>query len=290
MPPPPSIPGARTRRAERIVKEAANAPISEKSISTESSSDEVEDDIENPGSADKGNTENASEIEDNSAVNKASEAEDASNGDKASDIEDASNAENAKTDKALNDSNHSPTAEFSMDTEDAKGTENTKTPQKIDNVPKTPQPPVPVQDDEVFVLLTPLKCPVPDNSDVDMGSPPAPALQGASRMTGGIFRGKAYGNIANHADFPDLAVDAVPTLSFKILAHVEYGDAFSVNLAPDFVVQLPICVFFLTGTSLLAQLILKKKVMESMWNDVESMWNDVGFHCCRCQIGYNILW
>ena len=40
MPPPPSIPGARTRRAERIVKEAANAPISEKSISTESSSTE----------------------------------------------------------------------------------------------------------------------------------------------------------------------------------------------------------------------------------------------------------
>src|SRR6266540_64718 len=225
MPPPPSIPGARTRHAERIVKEAANAPISEKSISTESSStessstesssDEVEDDIENPGSADNGNAENAN------------------------DAEDASNAENAKTDKALNDSNHSPTAEFSMDTEDAKGTENTKTfdsqPQKIDNVPKTPQPPVPVQDDEVLVLLTPLKRPVPDNSDVDMGSPPAPALQGASRMTGGIFRGKAYGNIANHADFPDLAVDAVPTLSFKILAHVEYGDAFSVNLAPDFV-------------------------------------------------------
>ena len=57
-----------------------------------------------------------------------------------------------------------------------------------------------------------MKRPVPDNSDVDMGSPPAPALQGASRMTGGIFRGKAYGNIANHADFPDLAVDAVPTL------------------------------------------------------------------------------
>ena len=81
-------------------------------------------------------------------------------------------------------------------------------------------------------------------------------------MTGGIFRGKAYGNVINHTDFPDLAADAVPTmeskLSFKILAHVEYGDAFSVNLAPDFVVQLPICVFFLTGTSLLAQLILKK--------------------------------
>src|SRR6266545_873772 len=225
MPPPPSIPGACTRRAECIVKEAANAPISEKSISTESSStessstesssDEVEDDIENPGSADNGNAENASEIEDNSAVNKASEAEDASNGDKASDIE------------------------------DAKGTENTKTfdsqPQKIDNVPKTPQPPVPVQDDEVLVLLTPLKRSVPEHSDVDMGSRPAPPLQGASCMTGGIFRGKAYGNIANHADFPDLAVDAVPTLSFKILAHVEYGDAFSVNMAPDFVVQLPIC-------------------------------------------------
>jgi len=100
--------------------------------------------------------------------------------------------------------------------------------------------------------------------DINMESPPAlPALQGASRVTGGVFRGKAYGNVVNHADFPDLVADTVPTtvdpkFSFKILAHVEYGDAFLVNLAPDFTVELPITVFFLTGISLLAQPLLKK--------------------------------
>ena len=171
-------------------------------------------------------------------------------------------AEHTKAGEAL-DNKQSHTAGFSMDTKDAISTENSKAldsqSQNLDNTSKTQQS-LPVQDDESLVLSTPLKRPVPNNSDIDMDSPPD--LQGASRMTGGIFRGKAYGNVINHADFPDLAADAVPTmeskLSFKILAHVEYGDAFSVNLAPDFIVQLPISVFFLTGTSLLAQLILKK--------------------------------
>ena len=295
MPPPPSILGARTRRAERIAKEAENAPSSEKSSSTESSStqsssDEVEVETEskssakssdiNSGSADNGNTENVSDIEDHSDGNKASNAEDGSDADKItgdskiinadkitddSKITDAgkiTNAEHTKASEAL-DNKQSQTAGFSMDTKDAVSTENSKAldsqSQNLDNTSKTQQS-LPVQDDEILVLSTPLKRPVPNNSDIDMDSPPD--LQGASRMTGGIFRGKAYGNVINHADFPDLAADAVPTmeskLSFKILAHVEYGDAFSVNLAPDFIVQLPISVFFLTGTSLLAQLILKK--------------------------------
>ena len=34
-------------------------------------------------------------------------------------------------------------------------------------------------------------------------SPPRIALQGASRMTGGVLRGRAYGNIFNHADGED---------------------------------------------------------------------------------------
>jgi len=58
------------------------------------------------------------------------------------------------------------------------------------------------------------------------------------------------------ADTVPTTVD--PKFSFKILAHVEYGDAFLVNLAPDFTVELPITVFFLTGISLLAQPLLKK--------------------------------
>ena len=316
MPPPPSILGARTHRAERIAKEAENAPSSEKSSSTESSStesssDEVENETNSKSSAkssdinssraDNGNTENVSDIEDQSVGNKASDVEDQSVGNKASDVEDGSDADKitdagkikasdvgdgSDTDKITDagkmitdagkiadaehtkageapDNKQSHTAGFSMDTKDAVSTENSKAldsqSQNLDNTSKTQQS-LPVQDDESLVLSTPLKRPVPNNSDIDMDSPPD--LQGASRMTGGIFRGKAYGNVINHADFPDLAADAVPTmgskLSFKILAHVEYGDAFSVNLAPDFVVQLPISVFFLTGTSLLAQLILKK--------------------------------
>ncbi len=284
MPPPPSILGARTRRAERIAKEAENASSSEKSSSTESSStesssDEVENETNSKSSAkssdinsscaDNGNTENVSDIEDQSVGNKASDVEDGSDTDKITDagkmITDAgkiADAEHTKAGEAL-DNKQSHTAGFSMDTKDAISTENSKAldsqSQNLDNTSKTQQS-LPVQDDESLVLSTPLKRPVPNNSDIDMDSPPD--LQGASRMTGGIFRGKAYGNVINHADFPDLAADAVPTmeskLSFKILAHVEYGDAFSVNLAPDFIVQLPISVFFLTGTSLLAQLILKK--------------------------------
>src|SRR6266511_2937496 len=281
MPPPPSILGA-----EHIAKEAENAPSCEKSSSTESSSteislDEVEDETNSKSSAkssdinssctDNSNTENVSDIEDQSVGNKASDVEDGSDADKITDaskmITDAgkiTDAEHTKPSEAL-DNKQSQTAGFSMDTKDAVSTENSKAldsqSQNLDNTSKTQQS-LPVQDDESLVLSTPLKCPVPNNSDIDMDSPPD--LQGASRMTGGIFRGKAYGNVINHADFPDLAADAVPTmeskLSFKILAHVEYGDAFSVNLASDFIVRLPISVFFLTGTSLLAQLILKKMV------------------------------
>ena len=36
-----------------------------------------------------------------------------------------------------------------------------------------------------------------------MASPPRHALQGASRMTGGVLRGRAYGNVFNHADGED---------------------------------------------------------------------------------------
>jgi len=51
--------------------------------------------------------------------------------------------------------------------------------------------------------------------DVHMASPPATpsasrdALQGASRMTGGILRGRALGNVFNHADGED-EIQVVP--------------------------------------------------------------------------------
>jgi hypothetical protein len=92
-------------------------------------------------------------------------------------------------------------------------------------------------------------------------SPPLP-LQGSSHMTGGILRGKAFGNALNHADFSyenDGAFTLVkPMLTFKIYVHVEYGDVLSLNKAPDFIVQFPLTVFLLFGTSLLAQPLLKK--------------------------------
>jgi hypothetical protein len=46
--------------------------------------------------------------------------------------------------------------------------------------------------------------------DVPMASPPtSPSfkLQGASRTTGGVIRGRAYGNVFNFADSHDLGVD-----------------------------------------------------------------------------------
>src|SRR6266508_5756812 len=158
----------------------------------------------NSSCADNGNTENVSDIEDQSVGNKTSNVEDQSVGNKASDVEDGSDAdkitdagkmitdagkitdaEHTKTSEAL-DNKQSQTAGFSMDTKDAVSTENSKAldsqSQNLDNTSKTQQS-LPVQDDESLVLSTPLKRPVPNNSDIDMDSPPD--LQGASRMTGG---------------------------------------------------------------------------------------------------------
>ena len=44
------------------------------------------------------------------------------------------------------------------------------------------------------------------NVDVKMSSPPnsPPNLYGSSRMTGGVLRGHALGNVSNAADFPDV--------------------------------------------------------------------------------------
>src|SRR6266571_4564801 len=93
-----------------------------------------------------------------------------------------------------------------------------------------------------------------------MSSPPP--LQGSSRMTGGILRGRAMGNAVNHADFSHEDNDALalvkPTLTFKIYVHVESGNVLSLNKAPDFAVQLPLTVFLLSGTLLLAQLLLMR--------------------------------
>lgn len=41
-----------------------------------------------------------------------------------------------------------------------------------------------------------------------MVSPPSDELQGASRMTGGVFRGQALGNVFNYADADDQSLVA----------------------------------------------------------------------------------
>ena len=73
-----------------------------------------------------------------------------------------------------------------------------------------------------------------------MASPPQLPLQGSSRTMGGILRGRAFGNALNHADF-------------------SYEDDDALTLVkPDFTVQLHLTVFLLSGTSLLAQPLLKR--------------------------------
>jgi hypothetical protein len=131
-----------------------------------------------------------------------------------------------------------------------------------------------------LVPCTPQMGPLPDNGiqilfiltsyfnfwlDVVMISPTRGhpiALQGASRTTGGIFRGKALGNHLNHADFehddPDAIMLIKPKLTFKVFVYVEYGDVLAMSRVPDFDSQIPITVFFLSDTSPFAQPLLKK--------------------------------
>jgi hypothetical protein len=66
-----------------------------------------------------------------------------------------------------------------------------------------------------------------------MESPPA---MGASRSTGGIFRGKAYGNTLNHADFPkiiDTPHAGLQQVAIKVFAYLIYRDPVNVDVVPD---------------------------------------------------------
>ncbi|KAG6904291.1 hypothetical protein DXG01_011149, partial [Tephrocybe rancida] len=69
--------------------------------------------------------------------------------------------------------------------------------------------------------------PAPVTNDVHMRSPPlSPSrdLQGASRTTGGIFRGRAHGNVFNHADVDDfIESDVIPTKG-EVHLYTSHGD------------------------------------------------------------------
>ena len=71
---------------------------------------------------------------------------------------------------------------------------------------KFPDPPNPQNEEGKYIYF--ISCchlkSILHKLDVQMNSPPASPprfdLGGASRVTGGIFRGRAYGNVYNHAD------------------------------------------------------------------------------------------
>ncbi|KAF8804003.1 hypothetical protein BYT27DRAFT_7259456 [Phlegmacium glaucopus] len=74
-------------------------------------------------------------------------------------------------------------------------------------------------------------------------------------------QGRAYGNVLNHADFnyeDDEHTLVKPQLTFKIYIYVETGDVLALNKVPNFTLQLPVSVFILSGSSLLAKPVLEK--------------------------------
>jgi len=108
-----------------------------------------------------------------------------------------------------------------------------------------------------FSLTSYFKC----SLDVKMKS--LISLQGASRTTGGILQGNAYGNKLNHVDFEhEEALGAImlikPKQVFKIFIYVQYGDVLVMSWVPDFASQDPITVFLSNVISPLTQPLLQK--------------------------------
>ena len=71
---------------------------------------------------------------------------------------------------------------------------------------------------------------------MDLGGSP-PAL-GSSRTTGGFLRGKAFGNVLNHADFPkvhsgDNFIPGTALVDYKVFAYLVYDDPVRLNVIPD---------------------------------------------------------
>jgi len=91
-----------------------------------------------------------------------------------------------------------------------------------------------------------------------MESPPA---MGSSRSTGGIFRGNAYGNNLNHADFPaimDIPLPGNRQVTFKIFAYLIYSDPVMVDVIPDPSVHHKVSFTVSTVPPLDCTLVLKK--------------------------------
>ena len=87
---------------------------------------------------------------------------------------------------------------------------------------------------------------------------------GSSRSTGGILRGKAYGNVLNHADFPklrfstDIPQGGNPQIMIKVFAYLVYNDPVSVSVVPDPSLRPTVSFVVSTVPPLDCALVLKK--------------------------------
>ena len=64
----------------------------------------------------------------------------------------------------------------------------------------------------------------------------SPLAMGASRSTGGILCGKAYGNTLNHADFSkiiDTSHAGPQQVAIKVFTYLIYCDPVTVDVIPD---------------------------------------------------------
>ena len=91
----------------------------------------------------------------------------------------------------------------------------------------------------------------------------SPLALGSSRTVGGIFRGKAFGNALNHADFPRLGsadsfLEGNAQVNYKVFAYLVYNDPVKLSVIPD--PSLPANTIFrvLTVPPLESGVVLKK--------------------------------
>ncbi|KAF8809167.1 hypothetical protein BYT27DRAFT_7285400, partial [Phlegmacium glaucopus] len=282
MPPPPTIPGARICRAERLTHVVEQTHSSEDEGASEDN-DSPRDD--NHSVQDNNSIKDNNEVDENTsneATDKIEEAEARANAHD-DNIEEASDENRCENDPThlRTARTHSPVVSTPVISTPVVSTSAVSTPAVSTPAVSTPAvstPAISTPAISTLVISTPVSAPTvsapvvsapavsapapavsaPAVSAPVMGSPP---LHGSSHTTGGFIRGRAHGNALNHADFcyaDDGYALVKPLLQFKIYVHVESGDVLGLNKVPDFDSQLPVAVFLLSGTSLLAKPLLER--------------------------------
>jgi hypothetical protein len=99
---------------------------------------------------------------------------------------------------------------------------------------------------------------------------PLPALQGSSRTTGGIIRGKALGNLFNLGDTQDLPMQ---TASGRGIVKVHYTLVKDPGNSPKMIIKMGVCT---TLASVLRMLGKRAPYIEGYWAIIfKSMYTDV---------------